>query len=83
MSDNERFQIYCKECEENVFLIEQEDEDTYRCPICNTIYTSESGVMDLVVARDYYAQYKGAVRAGLIPDPEWKEYDKEHPNEFK
>ena len=82
MSDNDRYQIYCNECEEDVFLISLGD-DTFRCPICSNLYSSEDRVIDIIEARDYYLQYRGAVTAGLIPDPDFAEYDKEHPNEFR
>jgi len=74
MSDAERFQIFCKECHEDVFLIEEEGEDIYRCPICNSNYSSESGVRDMLIAMDYLALYRGEVRAGLVPDPDFKEF---------
>lgn len=71
------YTIYCKICEDDVTL-EFIGDGEYLCRFCQHIYTDEDGVIDREVAADYFAQYRGAKRAGLIPDPEWKEFDKEN-----
>ena len=65
---DERYSIYCKECEDEVFLIYNSDAGSFRCPHCDSIYYDEDGVWDNEEIKDYYLQFRGARLAGLIPD---------------
>ena len=69
LDNTNRFSITCKICEEEVDLI-QESVDDFRCPTCNTTYSSEDGVLDHAEAEEMYRLYKGAKLAGLIKDEE-------------
>lgn len=68
---NERYEIYCTECETSRYLILDTQSDGFLCPECNTMYFDEDGVMDTLEIADFYAQYKGAKRAGLIREPDY------------
>lgn len=68
MENIERFVIYCRECEDDRTLIPDTDSGSYRCPDCDSIYYDEDGVFDIMEAEHYYATYKGAKLAGLIPE---------------
>ena len=68
MNNLERFNIYCPNCEDDRFLIPDTDSGSYRCPDCSSIYYDEDGVYDLLEAREFYATFRGAKLAGLIPE---------------
>lgn len=65
---DERFTIYCAECEDDKALIQDSDSGSYQCPDCDSIYYDEDGVFDAQEAEYYYQTYKGAKLAGLIPE---------------
>lgn len=75
----ERYSIYCRECDEQRFLkavtyteinmVQYKGIAYFTCPTCFTKYEWDSGVLDHLEADDMYRLYKGAKLAGFFPDP--------------
>jgi Zn finger protein HypA/HybF involved in hydrogenase expression len=65
----DRYTIHCRKCGDDVALMEIES-DAYRCPICQSVYATEDGVFDKVIAIEMHQLYLGAKKAGLLYDKE-------------
>lgn len=65
--DEERFSIFCNDCQDSRDLILDSDSNTYRCPDCDSIYYHEDGVFDADTAVYYHLAYKGSELESLLP----------------